>query len=197
MKKLLLTLLPALILIGCAQSRMESLSAIQGLELSYDKAGNEHIEKYTVVRNLPNHRGSIASCAALKISNKSISLRDGSSNFVNAYPRNYYGVGNNIAVPGGETIKYVDKNAIVVEGIANYDAGGVTRFVRYTALIKPQGNRVSYTFHNIEQAQQDTGVMPNRGFVRVGVWADEDPDKVVATLNNEVEKVQSCLISGR
>lgn len=188
------------ILTGCAQTRMASLSAINGLEFSYGDKGNELIEKYTVVKNVPaNNKGSIHTCAALEVNNKSVSLSDESRSFGGYFGwGRYYGfydVNNTFSVAGGETVKYSDENSIIVEGVTDYSGSGSTMYVRYTALIRRDGNSVYYVFNNIEQAQKYTGGIINRGFKRLETWSDEHPDRAIAALDKEVEKIQNCLMS--
>ncbi len=195
MKTKLLIIACVITVSGCAQTRLESLSQVKGLEFTHTQGGSEVIDKYTVTKPAPNGSNSIATCAALEISNKSVSLIDGSKSFIGAYSGNYYNRGNNISVTGGETIQHADQNSAVVTGVGQYNTAFVNRYVRYTALIKKDGNNINYTFNRIEQAQQDTGALTNPGFYEVGTWNMADPDKVLAFLDNEVAKVQKCLAS--
>lgn len=195
MKKNLLIIACVITISGCAQTRLESLSQVEGLEFTHTQGGSEVIDKYTVIKALPNGSNSIATCAALEITNKSVSLSDGSKSFIGAYSGNYYNIGNNISVAGGETIQHADQNSVVVTGIGQYSTTFVNRYVRYTALIKKDGNDIRYVFNRIEQAQQDTGAISNPGFYEVGTWNMADPDKVLAFLDSEVDKVQKCLAS--
>lgn len=191
----------AVILTGCAQTRLESLSAINGLTFSYNEKGDELVEKYTVIKSVPHdNKGSIHTCAALAVNNKSVSLSDDGNSFIGAYwwGRNFgfgYRTSNTFTVEGGETVKYTDKNSIIVEGVTDYSGMGSTMYARYNALISRDGDDIHYLFTHIEQAQKYTGGLVNKGFYPVTTWKEAGADRVIAALNNEVEKIHNCLLS--
>lgn len=196
MRKLIAIAVSAIILSGCAPSRIDALNSINGLEYGPGDLGDEIIASYTVDQNITVPSEKLAFCVASSIDNDSVQLKDSSTSIVTA--GRYYNFERSNTVGGGSTVQYASQNGIVANGVTSYSpkgiAMGITYFVKYKLTVKQSESGVRYVFSNIQQAQSNTGYIPNRGFAKISAnkWSASNAEIVINRLNIELNKIQSC-----
>ena len=201
MKKIILILMSATMLSGCAYhyERSNLLDSLNGVE--FESSGEkEYIRKYTKVIKLNvDNKDSIPICVANSVTNRSVRLSDSSSSFVGKYSGNYYNIGNAYTENGGNVIKHVSGNgkSVVAEGMSEYSFNSgivnITRIVRFTLDVTAMDGNVVYTFTNMQQAQTSTGSLQNDGFIHIGAWSGANPDLVIKSIDSIASKISLCL----
>ncbi|MNE97279.1 hypothetical protein D3C80_1955980 [compost metagenome] len=89
-----------------------------------------------------------------------------------------------------------DGRSAVAQGAVDYSASTlVSRSVRYVlaANLEPSGLRLD--FSKLEQAQINTGVANNTGYMKIGAWAGANPDLALAALESQAEDIKNCVSS--
>lgn len=71
----------------------------------------------------------------------------------------------------------------------------IQKFIRYTVNAKVSDTQSGYWFENLTQAQGDTGVVQNNGFMPVAAWEAANPEQAYLALSEVAEKLDSCLAS--
>ncbi|MDP0667306.1 hypothetical protein [Klebsiella pneumoniae] len=201
MKKILLGAVILPLLYGCVadMSRDGDLSLLNGV--SYKNKGQyEYLKQYSKTTNIQNPSiDKIKICVLRNITNRDVMLNDSSRSFVGAYTGNYYNINSSSKSNGGDVVSLSGNNAIVVNGSTDYlfNSGviSVKRVVRFTLDIVTANNKVSYTFSNIQQAQTETGSIPNNGFNDIGTWKGASPAQAIKSMEEITHDLESCLNS--
>lgn len=184
---------------GCAidTSRDPNLNNLTGLEFK-KLSGNEYIKNYSITSStngIDLEKAKI--CTLRNVTNRDVSLSDSSRSFVGAYTGNYYNLGNKSTSSGGNVVAASSDKSFVVNGSAEYifDSGliNVKRVVRFTLDLSVLEGKVKYTFSNIQQAQTETGTIPNNGFNYIGTWKGASPYQALSSLRSVTSDIDSCL----
>lgn len=204
MKKNILPLLTiALMLTGCSveQIRDVKLNSITGLSVEKN-GGIEYIKQYQQKIKLTNPGLSkLKICVSRNVTNREVNLTDSSGSFYGSYSGRYYNIQKGSTIQGGDIIdSYDSAGTIIAHGNSSYlfSSGiiSVKRVVRFTLDIVPSKTDVIYTFSNIQQAQLDSGTLPNNGFSNVGTWEGAGPVQVVDVLKKTVSDISTCQLGG-
>ncbi len=195
MRKLIVIAISAIILSGCAPSRIEALNSVSGLEYGSGDFGAEVIESYTANRDITVSSEKLALCVASSIDNGAIQLKDSSGSFVGAYSDNYYNIEKSNTISGGPTIQHASQGGVVANGVTSYSSMAIKYYVKYTLRVQQTESGLRYIFSNIQQAQGNTGSIPNSGFSKINTdkWSASGAESVIKLLDGELYKVQSCL----
>ena len=193
MRKLIGFTVLVTLLTSCASHKMLSIYQTQGVEIAQNSSGEDIINKYSTSRPITLLRSSLSLCIAQELDNSPVVLN--SENYLGSAWWPYYNMPTQqaITINGGETIKLVEGNNIVANAVTSYQSQS-KYFVSYTLTTTRNANNVRYLFSNIKQAQQNTGSFSNEGFENVKTIERVHPDLVIEALNNEVDKIQACLL---
>lgn len=179
--------------------RDATLSNFSGVEFK-NVSGIEYIKGYAInstANSVEPEKAKV--CTLRNVTNRDVSLSDSSKSFVGAYTGNYYNVGNKSTSSGGNVVSVSSDKSLVVNGSTEYlfDAGliNVKRVVRFTLDLSMLDGKVTYTFSNIQQAQTETGAIPNNGFGDIGTWKGASPYQALSSLQNVSAGIDSCLKS--
>ena len=193
MRKLIGFTVLVTLLTSCASHKMLSIYQTQGVEITQNSSGEDIINKYSTSRPITLLRSSLSLCIAQELDNSPVVLN--SENYLGSPWWPYYNMPTQqaITINGGETIKLVEGNNIVANAVTSYQSQS-KYFVSYTLTTTRNANNIRYLFSNIKQAQQNTGSFSNEGFENVKTIERVHPDLVIEALNNEVDKIQACLL---
>lgn len=193
MRKLIGFTVLVTLLTSCASHKMLSIYQTQGVEIAQNSSGEDIINKYSTSRPITLLRSSLSLCIAQELDNSPVVLN--SENYLGSTWWPYYNMPTQqaITINGGETIKLVEGNNIVANAVTSYQSQS-KYFVSYTLTTTRNANNIRYLFSNIKQAQQNTGSFSNEGFENVKTIERAHPDLVIEALNNEVDKIQACLL---
>lgn len=196
MKNFLIAVPALMLLSACTPTRMSELNNINGLQYGVGSFGAEIIESYTVTRNQTSSNNILSMCVRNSIDNHAVVLQDNANSFVGA-SGTYYNINNQYVVNGGANIQQQLPNGIVAQGVTYYSSMLIGYAVKYQLTVRQNNDNVSYTFNNIQQAQQNTGSMNNYGFSQIFTdkWSASGATSVVKKLDEEVDKIDSCLAS--
>ena len=196
MKNFLIAVPALMLLSACTPTRMSELNNINGLQYGVGSFGAEIIESYTVTRNQTSSNNILSMCVRNSIDNHAVVLQDNANSFVGA-SGTYYNINNQYVVNGGSNIQQQLPNGIVAQGVTYYSSMLIGYVVKYQLTVRQNNDNVSYTFNNIQQAQQNTGSMNNYGFSQIFTdkWSASGATSVVKKLDEEVDKIDSCLAS--
>ena len=139
--------------------------------------------------------GSLPGCVASTISNDSVSLTDATGSFVGGYTGNYYHSNNSREVGGGNVLQYVSDSGseVVAKGSTQYTSGMVQRSVRFSVRIKDDGEKRSYVFSNLQQAQLSTGYANNTGYNPIHARPGGGAEHVMLSLKQVAASVDACM----
>ncbi|WP_392564601.1 hypothetical protein RHO13_03825 [Orbus wheelerorum] len=199
MKKLVLISLISIAIVGCvAQGRDPKLASVTGV--TYKTLNNsDYLNTYTVKANVLKPMQNVKACVLQYVDNQDVQLSDTSKSFVGASSGNLYNVNSSYNSAGGDSVKYADKDLLVVKGITQYRNPQsfipITNYVRYTLSVKQKADGISYVFSNITQAQASTGYMANSGFTPIGDWDGANPAVILSTLKSEIKNIEDCLVN--
>lgn len=133
--------------------------------------------------------GDLEFCVVKSVANDSITFSDSADSFYGAYTGNYYHDTDSQTVAGGSIIQHSSNKGVIAVGVTSYNASSlVKRFVRF----KLTATTDQYEFENLEQAQADSGVVPNSGFQPVGAFQGANPDQALASLEDIARKIDRC-----
>ena len=196
MKNFLIALPVLMLLSACTPTRMSELNNINGLQYGVGSFGAEIIESYTVTRNQTSSNNILSMCVRNSIDNHAVVLQDNANSFVGA-SGTYYNINKQYVVNGGANIQQQLPNGIVAQGVTYYSSMLIGYAVKYQLTVRQNNDNISYTFNNIQQAQQNTGSMNNYGFSQIFTdkWSASGATSVVKKLDEEVDKIDSCLAS--
>lgn len=196
MKNFLIAVPALMLLSACTPTRMSELNNINGLQYGVGNFGAEIIDSYTVTRNQNSSNNILSMCVRNSIDNHAVVLQDNANSFVGA-SGTYYNINNQYVVNGGSNIQQQLPNGIVAQGVTYYSSMLIGYVVKYQLTVRQNNDNVSYTFNNIQQAQQNTGSMNNYGFSQIFTdkWSASGATSVVKKLDEEVDKIDSCLAS--
>ncbi|MBC9130763.1 hypothetical protein FcAc13_05500 [Frischella sp. Ac13] len=196
MKNFLIAVPALMLLSACTPTRMSELNNINGLQYGVGSFGAEIIESYTVTRNQTSSNNILSMCVRNSIDNHAVVLQDNANSFVGA-SGTYYNINKQYVVNGGANIQQQLPNGIVAQGVTYYSSMLIGYAVKYQLTVRQNNNNISYTFNNIQQAQQNTGSMNNYGFSQIFTdkWSASGATSVVKKLDEEVDKIDSCLAS--
>lgn len=196
MKNFLIAVPALMLLSACTPTRMSELNNINGLQYGVGSFGAEIIDSYTVTRNQTSSNNILSMCVRNSIDNHAVVLQDNANSFVGA-SGTYYNINNQYVVNGGSNIQQQLPNGIVAQGVTYYSSMLIGYVVKYQLTVRQNNDNVSYTFNNIQQAQQNTGSMNNYGFSQIFTdkWSASGATSVVKKLDEEVDKIDSCLAS--
>jgi len=198
MKGVLIATVLTVFLSGCvSQERAAFLNNTPGVELGH-KDGYEYLKGYSVT--FPSQGkyelDSLKSCVIKNITNNEVQLSDGSRSFTGAYTGNYYNITSKSQINGSEVIKTDTSSGLIFAGNGSYLTDGVLavkRVVRFVGEIKQKDGKTLFEFANIQQAQTDSGAIPNSGFYDVASFSAASPDKVIGVLRESASNINSCL----
>ncbi|NUF27695.1 hypothetical protein GA0061081_101337 [Gilliamella bombicola] len=193
MKKLIGYFAVLTILTSCASQKMMSIYHTEGVEITKDSSGIDILNKFSTSRPITILHSSLSLCIAQELDNSPVVLS--SENYLGAQWWPYWNMPTQqaITVNGGDTIKLVEGNHVVANAIVDYQYHA-KYFVSYTLTATRNQHDISYLFSNIKQAQQYTGSVVNDGFENVKTLERYHPNLVIEALNNEVSKIQECLL---
>ncbi|MBX4133645.1 hypothetical protein JMI89_08380 [Frischella sp. Ac48] len=196
MKNFLIAVPALMLLSACTPTRMSELNNINGLQYGVGSFGAEIIESYTVTRNQTSSNNILSMCVRNSIDNHAVVLQDNANSFVGA-SGTYYNINKQYVVNGGANIQQQLPNGIVAQGVTYYSSMLIGYAVKYQLTVRQNNDNISYTFNNIQQAQQNTGSMNNYGFSQIFTdkWSASGATSVVKKLDEEVDKIDSCLAS--
>lgn len=196
MKNFLIAVSALMLLSACTPTRMSELNNINGLQYGVGSFGAEIIESYTVTRNQTSSNNILSMCVRNSIDNHAVVLQDNANSFVGA-SGTYYNINKQYVVNGGANIQQQLPNGIVAQGVTYYSSMLIGYAVKYQLTVRQNNDNISYTFNNIQQAQQNTGSMNNYGFSQIFTdkWSASGATSVVKKLDEEVDKIDSCLAS--
>ena len=196
MKNFLIAVPALMLLSACTPTRMSELNNINGLQYGVGSFGAEIIESYTVTRNQTSSNNILTMCVRNSIDNHAVVLQDNANSFVGA-SGTYYNINKQYVVNGGANIQQQLPNGIVAQGVTYYSSMLIGYAVKYQLTVRQNNDNISYTFNNIQQAQQNTGSMNNYGFSQIFTdkWSASGATSVVKKLDEEVDKIDSCLAS--
>lgn len=196
MKNFLIAVPVLMLLSACTPTRMSELNNINGLQYGVGSFGAEIIESYTVTRNQTSSNNILSMCVRNSIDNHAVVLQDNANSFVGA-SGTYYNINKQYVVNGGANIQQQLPNGIVAQGVTYYSSMLIGYAVKYQLTVRQNNDNISYTFNNIQQAQQNTGSMNNYGFSQIFTdkWSASGATSVVKKLDEEVDKIDSCLAS--
>lgn len=196
MKNFLMAVPVLMLLSACTPTRMSELNNINGLQYGVGSFGAEIIESYTVTRNQTSSNNILSMCVRNSIDNHAVVLQDNANSFVGA-SGTYYNINKQYVVNGGANIQQQLPNGIVAQGVTYYSSMLIGYAVKYQLTVRQNNDNISYTFNNIQQAQQNTGSMNNYGFSQIFTdkWSASGATSVVKKLDEEVDKIDSCLAS--
>lgn len=196
MKNFLIAVPALMLLSACTPTRMSELNNINGLQYGVGSFGAEIIESYTVTRNQTSSNNILSMCVRNSIDNHAVILQDNANSFVGA-SGTYYNINKQYVVNGGANIQQQLPNGIVAQGVTYYSSMLIGYAVKYQLTVRQNNDNISYTFNNIQQAQQNTGSMNNYGFSQIFTdkWSASGATSVVKKLDEEVDKIDSCLAS--
>ncbi|WP_145957962.1 hypothetical protein [Brenneria goodwinii] len=198
MKKITI-FITTILLSGCAidMSRDNELNYINGI--SYKQKGEyEYIKQYKkIYYNSDASMEKIKICALRNVTNRDVNLNDSSKSFVGSYTGNYYNINSSSKVSGGDVVSLSGEKTLVINGSTGYafDSGiiSVNRVVRFTLDILNADKTLEYTFSNIQQAQTETGYLPNDGFNDIGTWKGAAAAQAVKSLEDVTKNIDDCL----
>ncbi|EKD4460478.1 hypothetical protein ORP92_002774 [Escherichia coli] len=190
----------ALLLAGCSagQQREARLNNIPSLKTQYN-GQREYLKEYSAkIKTNKTPLEKVKICVLRNVSNRDVVLSDSSKSFVGAYTGNYYNIGGKTVVNGGGVVESVnDSGFIIAQGNTSYsfDSGivQIKRVVRFTLDAMPQSEHVNITFSNIQQAQTETGALPNTGFSEIGTWEGAGPYQAIKSLDKIVSSISECM----
>lgn len=190
----------ALLLAGCSagQQREARLNNILSLKTQYN-GQREYLKEYSAkIKTNKTPLEKVKICVLRNVSNRDVILSDASKSFVGAYTGNYYNIGGKTVVNGGGVVEAVnDAGFIIAQGNTSYsfDSGivQIKRVVRFTLDAMPQSEHVNITFSNIQQAQTETGALPNTGFSEIGTWEGAGPYQAIKSLDKIVSSISECM----
>ena len=196
MKNFLIAVPALMLLSACTPTRMSELNNINGLQYGVGSFGAEIIESYTVTRNQTSSNNILSMCVRNSIDNHAVVLQDNANSFVGA-SGTYYNINKQYVVNGGANIQQQLPNGIVAQGVTYYSSMLIGYAVKYQLTVRQNNDNISYTFNNIQQAQQNTGSRNNYGFSQIFTdkWSASGATSVVKKLDEEVDKIDSCLAS--
>ncbi|HEU4459743.1 MAG TPA: hypothetical protein VFR90_11525 [Methylibium sp.] len=142
--------------------------------------------------------GRVKLCVAEHVGNSEVQLSDTAGSFVGAATGTYYQANNRQTSSGGSVFKYADDSAatLIATGgtrTAGSSLGLVIDYVRYDLKAASTARGVTLVFSNITRAQQNTGLIANRGFEPVGVSPGARAPGVYAALEATAQKLKTCL----
>lgn len=189
-----------LLLAGCSagQQREVRLNSIPGLKTQHN-GQNEYLKEYSAkIKSNKTSPEKVKICVLRNVSNRDVILSDASKSFVGAYTGNYYNIGSKTVANGGSVVESVtDAGVIIVQGNTSYsfDSGivHINRVVRFTLDAMPRSEHVDITFSNIQQAQTETGALPNTGFSEIGTWEGAGPYQAIKSLDKIVGSISECM----
>ncbi len=188
------------LLVGCSagQQRDVRLNKITTLKTQHN-GNNEYLKEYSAkIKNNKTTMEKLRVCVIRNVSNRDVILSDASKSFIGAHTGNYYNIGSKTVVNGGGVVEAADDaGAIIVQGNTSYtfDSGivQIKRVVRFTLDVIPRPEQVDLTFSNIQQAQTETGALPNTGFFEIGTWEGAGPYQAIMSLDNIVNSISDCV----
>ncbi|MWN06596.1 hypothetical protein [Gilliamella sp. Pas-s95] len=193
MKKLIGYFAVLTILTSCTSQKMMSIYHTEGVEITKDSSGVDILNKYSTLRPVTTLHSSLSLCIAQELDNSPVVLS--SENYLGSQRWPYWNMPNQqaITVNGGDTIKLVEGNHVVANAVVDYQYHA-KYFISYTLTATRNQHDIGYLFSNIKQAQQYTGSVVNDGFENVKTLERYHPNLVIEALNNEVSKIQECLL---
>lgn len=194
MKNIFKAVSALMLLAACTPTRMSELNHINGLKYGVGNFGAEIIDSYTVTRNLTSSQNMLAMCVRSSIDNHAVVLQDSANSFVGATGK-YHHINNQYVVGDDNNYQQQFPSGIVAKGVTYYSSKLIGYAVKYQLTVRQYNDKVSYTFNNIQQAQQNTGSIYYTGFRQIFTdkWSASGATTVVKKLDQEVNKINSCL----
>lgn len=196
MKKIFLLIAAAAMLNGCvSHQRSEVVNAIPGVVFQ-NLDGVETIKSYSVEKQTGStSKDALKTCVLRNITNNQVQLTDASKSFTDDATGKYHNIQTSSNVQGGAVIQTETSKGIIFSGTGEYTISvlKIKKTVRFTGEITNNENKATFIFSNIQQAQNDSGLMANDGFSPVGSWDSVNPERVIHVLDEKADAISSCL----